>query len=209
MSIPPYVQGFPQDGSSLGNTRVQIRNNLDGTFLTLAVDHEDNNGNPGSGTPGYHKVIHFQDQGTSTPATVAGVTQEYTNTDSHTIQQIKLKSTGGNVYQQTTMLDAYISRFGDDLSVNLAGWTYLPGGLIMNYGYTTNAPTGLVVDFPTLGLPNFSNANYIVDVTPIERNLSGKTLFAVSNAALTVSSFTINAQTNTINFYWKAVGKPA
>ena len=44
MSIPTYTQGYPPDGSSLGQTKSVIRNNLDGTFLTLAVDHVDNNG---------------------------------------------------------------------------------------------------------------------------------------------------------------------
>lgn len=201
MSIPPYVLGFPQDGSSLGNTRVQIRNNLDGTFSTLAVDHIDNNGNPSGGTPGYHKVIHFQDQGSSTPATVLGVTQEYTNTDTHSIQQKKLKSTGGNVYQETTMLDAFYNRFGDDLSVNRAGWTFLPGGLIMNYGYTSSS-TGVTVDFVALGLPTFSNINYIINVTPFTTNSS----YHVVN--LLVSSFGITSSPSS-GYYWTAIGKPA
>jgi hypothetical protein len=58
MPIPAYTPGYPPDGSSLGQTKAVIRNNLDGTFQTLAVDHIDNNGNPGSQPAGYHTVIH-------------------------------------------------------------------------------------------------------------------------------------------------------
>lgn len=205
MSIPPYVLGFPQDNSSLGNTRVQIRNNLDGTFETLAVDHIDNNGNPGPGTPGYHNVIHFQDQGSAIPSTVANTTQQYTGTDSHSIQQVKLLSKAGNVYKQTTMLDAFYSSFGDNLDTNSAGWTYLPGGLIMNYGFTGQG-FNVTVDFTTLLLPTFSNVNYIITATPFIVLAQAIAPFQVHD--VTVSSFQISATTSKI-FYWTAIGKPA
>jgi len=58
MPIPTYTPGYPPDGSSLGQTKATIRNNLDGTFQTLAVDHVNNNGQPGSNPAGYHTVIH-------------------------------------------------------------------------------------------------------------------------------------------------------
>ena len=58
MGIPAYVPGYPPDGSSLGQTKSTIRNNLDGTFQTIAVDHINNNGDPGSQPPGYHTIIH-------------------------------------------------------------------------------------------------------------------------------------------------------
>ncbi len=48
MAIPIYTLGYPPDGSSLGQTKTTIRNNLDGTFLTLGGDHVNNNGQPGS-----------------------------------------------------------------------------------------------------------------------------------------------------------------
>ena len=58
MAIPTYTPGYPPDGSSLGQTKSTIRNNLDGTFLTLAVDHINNNGQPGTKPAGYHTIIH-------------------------------------------------------------------------------------------------------------------------------------------------------
>jgi hypothetical protein len=58
MPIPTYTPGYPPDGSSLGQTKATIRNNLDGTFETLGIDHVNNNGQPGSQPAGYHTIIH-------------------------------------------------------------------------------------------------------------------------------------------------------
>src|SRR5580700_2776789 len=72
MAIPPYVKGYPPDGSSLGQTKSTIRNNLDGTFDTVAVDHVNNNG-PNMQPAGYHTIIHEVTQ--TNVSTVAGVNQ--------------------------------------------------------------------------------------------------------------------------------------
>lgn len=71
MSFPTYISGTPKDGSTLGNTKAKIRNNLDGTFNALAVDHITQNG----ATPGYHTLIH---QVTQTAVTaISGVNQVF------------------------------------------------------------------------------------------------------------------------------------
>lgn len=75
MPIPTYTPGYPPDGSSLGQTKSTIRNNLDGTFETLAVDHINNNGQPGSQPAGYHTIIHQVPQ--TNVSTVAGYNQVF------------------------------------------------------------------------------------------------------------------------------------
>lgn len=207
MSIPTYVEGFPQDGSSLGNTRVQIRNNLDGTFETLAVDHIDNNGSPGGKPPGYHNVIHFQDQGNlyTTPPTVSGVTQMYTNTK-NSIQQLMLESTGGNAWQQTNMIDSQYATFG-----TRSGWTYLPGGLVLQYGSESVAAPPPESHTTLVTLPfAFNHSIFNVQVT------ASYTGTAPTANELFLSVFIVDAQnfkvfTNTPSsqfngFYWQAIG---
>lgn len=73
MPIPTFTEGYPPDGSSLGQTKSTIRDNLDGTFQTLAIDHVDNNGQPGSNPAGYHTVIHEVTQ--TSVNRIAGVNQ--------------------------------------------------------------------------------------------------------------------------------------
>jgi len=75
MPIPTYTPGYPPDGSSLGQTKSTIRNNLDGTFQTLGIDHVNNNGSPGTNPAGYHTVIHQVTQ--TSVATIAGVNQVF------------------------------------------------------------------------------------------------------------------------------------
>ena len=75
MPIPTYTPGYPPDGSSLGQTKSTIRNNLDGTFQTLAIDHVNNNGQPGSNPAGYHTIIHQVSQ--TSVSTVSGVNQVF------------------------------------------------------------------------------------------------------------------------------------
>lgn len=75
MGIPTYVPGYPPDGSSLGQTKSTIRNNLDGTFQTISVDHVNNNGSPGSQPPGYHTVIHQVSQ--TAVNTISGYNQVF------------------------------------------------------------------------------------------------------------------------------------
>ena len=62
MTIPTYNLGFPKDGSSLGSSKAPIRDNLDGTFETVAIDHINNNGVSSNRTgifpAGYHDIIH-------------------------------------------------------------------------------------------------------------------------------------------------------
>lgn len=126
MSIPTYRSGFPQDGSSLGSTKAQIRANLDGTFQTLAIDHIDNNGSPGSQPPGYHKTIHMVPR-PGNPAPIATIGQLYTRTITSVATDTALFfESGGGLVSQLTMNIAP--------SANPNGYTYLPGGILLQWG---------------------------------------------------------------------------
>src|SRR5258706_888795 len=104
MSIPTYTPGYPPDGSSLGQTKSVIRNNLDGTFQTLGIDHVNNNGQPGGKPAGYHTVIHSVPQG-SNPATVAGYGQLFAKTiNSFTTVHALFWATGDGLLQQLTVI---------------------------------------------------------------------------------------------------------
>src|SRR6202000_935722 len=131
MSIPSYTQGYPPDGSSLGQTKSTIRNNLDGTFLTLAVDHIDNNGDPGTNPAGYHKVVHMVPQA-GNPAPISGYGQLFTKTvNSFTSDEALFWETGNGIVQQLT------TNINPSATTN--GRSFLPGGIIMQWG-AVNSP---------------------------------------------------------------------
>ena len=78
----------------------------------------------------------------------------------------------------------------------------------MNYGFTpVDTAASITVDFPTLKVPNFSNVNYIITLTPF----GFAPRFSVAVGATFVSGFTIVNSTNVpgTGYYWTALGKPA
>jgi hypothetical protein len=146
MAIPTYTPGYPPDGSSLGQTKSTMRNNLDGTFETLAVDHIDNNGQPGSKPAGYHKVVHMVPQA-SNPAPVTNFGQLYSKTiNSFTTDQALFWETGAGLIQQlTTNLTP--------LATN-SGYTFLPGGIIVQWGRVTSTNSTFTLQNYNITFPN-------------------------------------------------------
>ena len=149
MPIPTYTPGYPPDGSSLGQTKSTIRNNLDGTFQTLAVDHINNNGQPGTQPAGYHSSIHLVPQATIT--NVTGYAQVYSGTisDGYATDQALFINTGsGNLTSQLT------SNFTPTkgASVGDSGRTFLPGGITMIWG-SFDPTSSTTVTFPFGGFP--------------------------------------------------------
>lgn len=133
MPIPTYTPGYPPDGSSLGQTKATIRNNLDGTFETIAVDHINNNGQPGSNPPGYHTVIHEVPQ--SSVSTVNGYNQIFSGVPGSLVvngtttpavpnngDQALYSLTGGGILSQLT---------GSSASTNGYAWV---GGILLQWG---------------------------------------------------------------------------
>ncbi len=207
MAIPTYVQGYPPDGSSLGQTKSTIRNNLDGTFLTVAVDHVNNNGQPGSQPPGYHKIVHQVTQ--TNVSTVVGYNQVFsgvpgtlivngvTTPDIPSGGATQLYSlTGGGVLAQLT---------GNNKSSNGYAWI---GGVLIQWGQTNFSGTGTQqpVSFPV----TFPSAVTSVQVTRAGGNTGTNPediflLTLASTSGFTARRSSVSPSSN-LNFYWLSIG---
>jgi len=131
MSIPTYVEGFPQDGQSLGASKAQIRDNLDGTFETLGTDHVNNNGEaqsaPLSGNPpGYHTIIHEVTQ--TSVNTIAGVNQIFSGIPGTLV--VNTKTTPAIPNNNDTQLYTLTGA-----AVGLAGLSQMTGNNALANGY--------------------------------------------------------------------------
>lgn len=207
MPIPTYTQGYPPDGSSLGQTKSTIRNNLDGTFETLAIDHIDNNGSPGSQPAGYHKVIHQVPQ--SSVTTVSGYNQVFSGVPGTLIVDAVTTPTippGGDQQLYSLSGSGVLSQLTGSTNTQTVtggiGYAWL-GGVLMQWGYTTNSTGNIGVTFPVA----FPNNVFNVQVTAIRGNGTYTTNFAVSS--LVNSGFTINnsnSSTTGLSYYWLAIG---
>jgi hypothetical protein len=215
MSIPTYSLGYPPDGSSLGETKAVIRNNLDGTFLTLGIDHVNNNGQPGSNPAGYHTVIHQVTQ-TADPPAISGVNQVYS-------KLVTPNTSGGVADTQlfTRTGNGGISQLTGSSSVS-DGWQWV-GGVLLQWG-TVLISTGTGDSSHRTGTLTFQNRN--AGAIPFPNNCFNITAnLTVINTTDTTSSSTIsfrsisatsfrwlinmstsNLTTTYPSFYWFAVG---
>jgi len=213
MSIPTYVPGYPPDGSSLGQTKSTIRNNLDGTFETLAVDHINNNGAPGSQPPGYHTIIHEVSQ--TSVSTVSGYNQVFAGVPGTLIVNgttTPAIPSGGNPQLYSLSGGGALSQLtGHNAATNGYQWV---GGLLFQWG--TRSLTGAsgeraTVLFATANV-NFPNNIFSMQGTLICKtggtNSSENTLSFV-NGSLTKTSFVYQYNGtggNYVGFFWLAIG---
>ena len=204
MSIPTYVPGYPQDGSTLGQSKTQIRNNLDGTFQTLGVDHVNNNGVPGANPAGYHTTAHFILQG-STPAPTTNAGQLFCNNLGALFYQDT--QTPSNVTQLTRNFAPVVGNTN-----NAPGYSWMAGALLLQWGKVTGlsghwTAGPQTVNFATTNR-NFSSACFGVWLTFIGPSSTGAGELCVNSVSSTgfVWAFS-GALTSTFDgFYWFALG---
>lgn len=220
MGIPTFTPGYPLDGSSLGQTKVPIRDNLDGTFQTLAVDHIDNNGSPGSQPSGYHKVIHQVPQ--SNVPLLSGYTQVFTgvpgtvmvngvatpNIPAGGSTQLYSLNSGNVVSQLTGRVNNSVFPFN--------GFAWM-GGILMQWGLVNVSGTSQsgTVTFSSLAPNNvtFPNTLFSIQTSLICINAGTSSLgtIAVNNATFSTTGFSYqfnsNGSAQYSGFFWMAIGR--
>lgn len=194
--IPQYTPGYPPDGTSLGDTKAVIRSNLDGTFLTLGVDHVNNNGQPGANSAGYHTDIHMVTQA-SAPANITGVLQLFTLVPPTGIPDAinpQLFALSNSILYQLS---------GNLKAVNGYAWM---GGMLIQWGQYIGSL--IVSPSPTIFFPKrFPNQCFNVQATLTGTSGSSNTLqiTTVDNPSFNWT-FTGSSNNSYTGFYWMAIG---
>ncbi len=208
MGIPSFTKGYPPDGSTLGNTKTTIRNNLDGTFEVFSVDHQDQN----ESNPGYHAVIHDPAQTVGGQAAwvpdnpgvvsaiagarIAGVGQVY---------DMNYTPNYGGAVADTQLF--HLSGLGgiSQLTGNRAsseGWAWV-GGVLLQWGAVSGVVSGTVTFTSRSNCIPFPNNLFIVTVT----QTGGTPNKIISTSGYSKTSFNWNASiSGTANFVWFALG---
>lgn len=200
MSIPTYTLGYPPDGATLGQTKSTIRNNLDGTFLTLAVDHVNNNGGTSSQPAGYHTIIHEVPQ--TSVNTVTGYNQVFSGVpgtlvvNSTTTDPIPANSdqqlyslTGAGILSQLTGHATNVTS-----TASTGGYQWI-GGVLIQWAEVTPTASPQTFTFPI----QFPHALFSI-VTGVNSTQvsSANTSF---NAATTSNFQLYTTKINAANFY--------
>ena len=199
MAIPTYVEGYPPDGSSLGQTKATIRNNLDGTFLTLSVDHVNNSGQPGSKPAGYHTIVHQVSQ--TSVSTVNGYNQIFSGVPGTLIVNgtttPAVPSNGDTQLYSLTGTGVLSQLTGSNASAN--GYTWI-GGLLFQWGAGVASNSGNFVSFPI----NFPHNIFAVTCTVYNSGSNPRQVAEVNTPNLT--GFTAISPNTTNPIYFMAIG---
>lgn len=209
MSIPAFTQGYPPDGSSLGETKSVIRDNLDGTFLTLGVDHINNNGQPGMNPAGYHTIIHQVTQTNVSTLMPTGYNQVFSGVPGNLIVNgvttPAIPPTDTQLYSLTGA-GQLAQLTGYNISSN-NGYAWA-GGILFQWGVVATTGTSGNIDFTASPNIKFPTAVYNVQLTPSTTNTTTFPIYNVLEASLTTSGFNYYSNiANAKHLFWFAIGK--
>lgn len=186
---------------------IMLANNVANASIWLA-DHIGFNVN-GSG---YHQQVRMPQE--SLPAVVAGFGGVYCNsaTSSGASTETNLFYTpdaSGNIYQLTRTVTGNFSQFSTNATYGsppagttwTGGWTFLPGGMLLQYGTVNPNVSVVTVNFPI----QFTNVPFSVQATI---NTSLVTAPIISTGSVGKSSFKVSqSASGTQIFFWIAIGK--
>jgi len=202
-----YTSDIPVSGESLGSTRDRIRVNFQEIASVVAVNHVAFN----ALGEGKHKFLQMPEQG-SAPTTAADEGGLYTKVGTNPAQTNLFfrGESNGTEYQLTRVNSASASEFGTNTNYPPAvanqdgGWTFLPGGLLLQYGKMTETASGSNVGTPVVFPIAYST--FLASVTATRRQNNSGTEYGIISEGLTGFNFTSSGNSNQ-PFYWIAIGK--
>jgi len=196
----------PNTGDTLGSTRVPINTNF--SLIQAGISQDHNALGTGAGVAGKHTVIHLAEQATEgqTTATESALyTKSGGNGDIFARSPNHVDVLPNGEYQLTSFSDANIASFGESILVglNTSGWTFLPGGLLLQYG--NEAFLAAVTHTITFPVP-FKVGTKPYSITLGNSSSGGQ---VIGGAFTTNVSFDLQNTVSNLaaNIYWMAIGK--
>lgn len=161
-----YQTNKPEPTDFLSQSAADIQGNFSVANTIMAIDHYpfDNL----STSKGFHKQIRLPELGAA-PATGTNIGAVYTK-EAQAITNLFFKQEGGTEIQLTNVAPSNAAN----------GYTFLPGGLLIQWNQSTiNLGGNTTINFPI----TFSAACYSVVVTPIRNASNVDIVYVVSQAA--------------------------
>ena len=209
MSI--YNPAIPTGIVNLDDDYKNIQNNFSQLDTSFGINHFPFSENTVKN--GKHTYINMVDNvaiPSGVNVLVANEGTLYTKTTAAITDMFYTPDASLNEYQMTRTDAANFATFATDtnyapvVATRIGGWTFLPGGLILQYGNMTetaaNTAGGTEVIFP---IPFTS---FLGSVTATRRQNNSSTSYGIISQSLTKFNFTSNGGSNQ-PFFWVAIGK--
>lgn len=214
-----YTPDIPLSGESLGSTRDRTRGNFQEIAAVEAINHVAFN-TTGKGKHKFLQMPEVTASGAGVPATLTNEGGVYVDVAINPAEAnlfFRGENNGFN-YQMTAADQTNSGVFGNNTTYTGAqafekgGWTFLPGGLIMQYGSVLpgqNTSSSGTTKFPK----PFTAPPFLVMATPVTRS-SGvssnqERVISIRNTLSTTTQFQWNWETDTasyVGFNWIAIG---
>lgn len=176
--MPSYDPTIPAAGDDPSVSQGQIQTN----FATLATDFAVNHVGYATGAgEGRHKFVEMPARTVIPPGLIAGEGTLYTKAVGGVTQLFYSPDNSGNEYQLTNTKSGSFAKLGTNTNYQAGppslwgGWTYLPGGLIMQYGSYGfyGAPLAGLSSSGTIAFPiSFATGVYSLTTTLIRQSSS-------------------------------------
>lgn len=211
-----FLPNIPQAPDFLSNSQLDLLNNnqaLDGIFSKNHYAYS-----LGTSDQGKHKFIEMPLLAVI-PTIAASEGGLYTKTaisvtPSTETDLFYTPDASTNEYQMTRTVTAKFANFGTNLAygtppagfTQTGGWTFLPGGLLMQYGFY--GKTGATNTVGTVQFPvTFTSAPLSVQLT-LYRGSAGQDVVLDSAAPPTTTTFNFKSSSSSADgVFWMAIGK--
>ena len=112
-----------------------------------------------------------------------------------------------NEYKMTNVLASKFSTFGTSTPYAtgmLGGWTFLPGGMILNYGFKSNPVDG---DTITYARPYPAGSNMFITITAQRSNTADKVMSVLQGSEmLTEFKLILSGTSPPTGIWWQVIG---
>ncbi len=201
-----FNPNIPRPTDLLSNSQGDLLANNGALNSTFSRNHIPLNVATNNGKHSFVELVFSNPVGSPpAPPLSSGGGTVYTKSVSSKAQLFFSPGSSGNQYQLTATDQANFSTFAD----NTTGWTFLPGGLILQYGKDSISTIGSAT---TITFPYTFPSN-VFSITFACINTQGNSPTAnniyVKDGSVTTSQFkAINSSSGgTTEIYWMAIGK--
>lgn len=191
-----YIPRPNASGDTLSASRDPIRTNFTVLQDRFDENHVDLDGGAGGGK---HKFLQMPEQ-SSAPATAVNELGVYSKVANSISELFLRRESSGTEIQLTT----------GDVRANTRGYTFLPGGVLLQWGIITAPSNGGTVTFTDDSGIDFPNNIWCLTTTAISKvgGTSTTHVSAPRKDTVLTTGYTYDwaASTSYVEFYWQAIG---